>query len=172
MEQPLKQRMIGATIIIALAVIFVPMLIGQKPTDPEAISIEIPEPPAEIDLGISPLPELSNNGLAEVKINKDKSVVITKPSIPKPPKKAPVKGLTSWVVQVGSFESKENSESLVAGTLKKAGFTAFVDPGTSNKTEIYRVKIGPELSKEKADKLAITIKEKQKLTKAIVVQYP
>jgi DedD protein len=171
MEQPLKQRMIGATIIIALAVIFVPMLIGQKPTNPEAISIEIPEPPAEIDLGITPLPELSNNGLAEVKINKDKSVVITKPSIPKPPKKAPVKGLTSWVVQVGSFSDKKNADALAA-TLKKAGFTAFVDPGTNNKTEIYRVKIGPELSKEKADKLAITIKEKQKLTKAIVVQYP
>ncbi len=171
MEQPLKQRMIGATIIIALAVIFVPMLIGQKPTDPEAISIEIPEPPAEIELGITPLPELSNNGLAEVKINKDKSVVITKPSIPKPPKKAPVKALTSWVVQVGSFSDQKNADAL-ATTLKKAGFTAFVDPGTSNKTEIYRVRIGPELSKEKADKLAVVVKEKQKLTKAIVVQYP
>ena len=117
------------------------------------------------------MPELSNNGLAEVKINKDKSVVITKPSIPKPPKKAPVKALTSWVVQVGSFSDQKNADAL-ATTLKKAGFTAFVDPGTSNKTEIYRVRIGPELSKEKADKLAVVVKEKQKLTKAIVVQYP
>ena len=171
MEQPLKQRMIGATIIIALAVIFVPMFIGQKPTDPEAISIEIPEPPAEIETGITALPELNNNGLAEVKINKDKKVVITKPAIPKPPKKAPVEGLKSWVVQVGSFSDQKNADAF-ATTLKKAGFTAFVDPGKSNNSDIFRVKIGPELSKEKADKLAITVKAKQKLTKAIVVQHP
>ena len=170
MEQPLKQRLIGATIIIALAVIFVPMLIGEKPSVPETVTIEIPEPPADIDSRILPLPEQANDVLAEVKINK-KKVVITKPTIPSPPKIAPVEGIKAWVVQVGSFSDKKNADALSA-TLIKAGFTAFVDPGTSKTGDIYRVKIGPELSKEKADKLAVVIKTKQKLSKAIVIQYP
>ncbi|OUR88704.1 sporulation-like protein, partial [Cycloclasticus sp. 44_32_T64] len=50
MEQPLKQRLIGAIILISLAVIFVPMLIGEKPTDSEIISIEIPEAPKDLEL--------------------------------------------------------------------------------------------------------------------------
>ena len=170
MEQPLKQRLIGATIIIALAVIFVPMLIGEKPSIPETVSIEIPESPADIDSRIVPLPEKTKDVLAEVKINKEK-VVITKPRIPNPPKKAPVEGIKAWVVQVGSFSDKKNADALSV-TLIKAGFTAFVDPGSSGNGDIYRVKIGPELSKEKADKLAIVIKAKQKLPKAIVIQYP
>ncbi len=170
MEQPLKQRLIGATIIIALAVIFVPMLIGEKPSVPETVTIEIPEPPADIGSRILPLPEQTKDVLAEVKINK-KEVVITKPAIPSPPKKSPVEGIKAWVVQVGSFGDRNNADALSA-TLIKAGFTAFVDPGSSKNGDIYRVKIGPELSKEKADKLAVVIKTKQKLPKAIVIQYP
>ncbi|PCI20515.1 MAG: sporulation-like protein [Piscirickettsiaceae bacterium] len=171
MEQPLKQRLIGATIIIALAVIFLPMLIGQKPMQPEEVVIEIPKPPEELNSRILPLPEQNSDLLAEVKIKKDKTVVISKPNIPKPPKKAAVEGLKAWVVQVGSFSDKKNADALSV-TLIKAGFTAFVDPGSNPKGDIYRVKVGPELSREKADKLALTIKQKQKLTKAIVVQYP
>lgn len=170
MEQPLKQRLIGATIVIALAVIFVPMLIGKKPSIPETVTIEIPEPPTDIDTRILPLPENTDEVLAEVKINK-KKVVITKPTIPKPPKNEPVEGIKAWVVQVGSFGDKKNADALSA-SLIKAGFTAFVDAGSINNNDVYRVKIGPELSKEKADKLAAEIKTKQKLLKAIVIQHP
>lgn len=62
MDKTLKQRLIGAAVIIALAVIFIPMLLeGPKEDDPVSMKIEIPEKPVyEIPnrLGTAPaLPE-------------------------------------------------------------------------------------------------------------------
>lgn len=58
MDITLKQRLIGAAVIIALAVIFIPMLLeGPKETDPVSMKIEIPEKPVyEIPnrLGVAP----------------------------------------------------------------------------------------------------------------------
>ncbi len=46
MDKTLKQRLIGAAVIIALAVIFIPMLLeGPKENDPVSMQIEIPEKP-------------------------------------------------------------------------------------------------------------------------------
>lgn len=46
MDKTLKQRLIGAAVIIALAVIFIPMLLeGPKENDPVSMKIEIPEKP-------------------------------------------------------------------------------------------------------------------------------
>lgn len=49
MDKVLKQRLIGATILIALAVIFVPMLFDDRPDRDQArdTAIELPPPPAE-----------------------------------------------------------------------------------------------------------------------------
>lgn len=60
MDQELKQRLIGAAVITALAAIFVPMLFDD-PIDETGKSIselKIPEPPAKVqDVEIMPLPE-------------------------------------------------------------------------------------------------------------------
>lgn len=46
MDPQLKQRLIGATVLIALAIIFVPMLLsGPAPKDGATVSLEIPPPP-------------------------------------------------------------------------------------------------------------------------------
>jgi DedD protein len=171
MDQPLKQRLIGATILISLAVIFVPMLIGQKPTDNEIISIEIPEAPQDLNSRIVVLPEQETDSLAKVSISKDAGVKITKPKIPKAPKIKPVEGITAWVVQVGSFSGQNNAEAL-SSKLKLAGFTAFVEQSSGKKGDVFRVRVGPELSKEKADAMNVRLKKQQKLPNAIVVQYP
>lgn len=174
MEQPLKQRLIGAVILISLAVIFIPMLIGERPTDAEVISIEIPPPPKDLESGIVALPEKENEELARVTITKESGVNVTapsKPSIPEPPKMQPVEGITAWVVQVGSFSDEKNANAL-ADKLKKAGYTAFVEQSSSKKADIFRVRIGPELSREKADAMKEILRSKQKLSTAIVVQYP
>jgi len=171
MEQPLKQRLIGAIILISLAVIFVPMLIGQKPTESDIVSIEIPEPPEDLDSRILALPEQETEALAEVSISKEEGVKITKPTIPEPPKAKAVEGITAWVVQVGSFSDQKNADALSA-RLMKAGFTAFVEESAGKQGEIYRVRVGPELSKEKADTMKVALQKAQKLSNAIVVQYP
>jgi DedD protein len=174
MEQPLKQRLIGAVILISLAVIFVPMLIGNKPDNSQPISIEIPEPPKDIDSRILALPEHKAEELAEVSISKGAVVEIKKPTIPEPPAPVPkktVEGLTAWVVQVGSFSDQKNADALSA-KLKSAGFTAFVEQVAGKNGNSYRVRIGPELSKEKADAMKVSVQKDHQLKNAIVVKYP
>jgi len=174
MEQPLKQRLIGAIILISLAVIFVPMLIGHKPTDSEVISIEIPTAPSDLDSRILSLPGQRTEVLAEVSISKKSGVKITKaspPSIPKPPAMKTVEGITAWVVQVGSFSDQQNANAL-STKLMKAGFTAFVEQSSGKKGDVFRVRVGPELSKEKADTVNVKLQKEHKLPHAIVVQYP
>ncbi|PHS71990.1 MAG: sporulation-like protein [Cycloclasticus sp.] len=171
MEQPLKQRLIGAVILISLAVIFVPMLIGNKPNSSQPFSIEIPEPPKNIDSRILVLPEQEKEELAEVSISKDAVVEIKKPTIPAPPPKKSVEGLTAWVVQVGSFSDQKNADAL-STKLKSAGFSAFVEQMAGKSGDVYRVRIGPELSKEKADAMKLTLHTGHQLKNAIVVKYP
>lgn len=68
MDQELKQRLIGAAVITALAAIFVPMLFDD-PIDETGKSIntlKIPELPAKVqDVEIAPLPEKAEDVVAE-----------------------------------------------------------------------------------------------------------
>ena len=104
-------------------------------------------------------------------ISKDTGVKVSKPSIPEPPKVEPLKKIEGWVVQVGSFSDQKNADSL-ASRLKKANFTAFVEKIDGAKGIAYRVRVGPELSKEKADAINEKIRTTQKIPNAIVVKYP
>jgi len=199
MEQPLKQRLIGAIILISLAVIFLPMLIGSKPTDVEIVDIQIPPPPADLPNKIVTLPEQKTEALAEVKISTasgvkvvvkepvasttpskkvtavkelaSKVVQIKQPVIPKPPKLKPIEAVSAWVVQVGSFSDGVNAKKL-SDKLIKAGFTAFVEESAVKSGAIFRVRVGPELSKAKADVMKAKLQKEQSIKSALVVQYP
>jgi DedD protein len=51
MDTALKQRLVGASVLIALAVVVLPMLLGGRPdhSNPESQKIELPPQPAELD---------------------------------------------------------------------------------------------------------------------------
>jgi len=50
MDKALKQRLVGATVLVALAVIILPMLLGGQPDGPQSTrQIEIPPQPAELE---------------------------------------------------------------------------------------------------------------------------
>ncbi|MBF8268607.1 MAG: hypothetical protein HW386_316 [Gammaproteobacteria bacterium] len=79
-------------------------------------------------------------------------------------------GLTAWVVQLGSFSSEENAESLNK-ELRQAGFAAFVEPLKQDNSLVYRVRVGPELLRADAEKLQSQLLAKLKL-ESIIVVYP
>lgn len=57
MDAPLRQRLIGAAVIIAIAVIFLPMLLeGPGPSGPTEVALEIPPPGSGRDLETRLLP--------------------------------------------------------------------------------------------------------------------
>jgi cell division septation protein DedD len=57
--------------------------------------------------------------------------------------------LVRWVVQVGSFASSENAENVVA-SLRLKGMSAYRESVSSGNSEIFRVRVGPFLSREDA----------------------
>ena len=79
-------------------------------------------------------------------------------------------GQMNWVVQVGSFLSKDNAEKLNQ-KVKKAGFRSFVNPVTQNNKIMHQVCLGPEYDETDAKNLLKEIKNKMKLD-GIVKKYP
>ena len=63
----------------------------------------------------------------------------------------------SFVVQLGSFGSKENAERLVRDMTAK-GFATFIAPITTNGRELYRVRVGPTRDRASAEALAAQLK--------------
>jgi DedD protein len=68
---------------------------------------------------------------------------------------APARG--NFVVQLGSFGSKENAERLVRD-MKAKGFATFIAPITTNGRELYRVRVGPAKDRPSAEALAGELK--------------
>jgi DedD protein len=63
----------------------------------------------------------------------------------------------NFVVQLGTFASRENADNLVRDMTAK-GFAAFVVPTTSSRGELYRVRVGPTRDRAAAEALAAQLK--------------
>lgn len=64
MDKALKQRLVGAVVLIALAVVVLPMMLGGRPSpgEPEARTIELPAPPPDLDFETRRFPVGSEPG--------------------------------------------------------------------------------------------------------------
>lgn len=62
----------------------------------------------------------------------------------------------NWIVQVGSFASKQNAQAMV-NRLKKGNLKAFMRDFKSNGDSIYRVLVGPFVRQTEADEAKRTI---------------
>ncbi len=188
----LKQRLVGAIVLVSLAVIFIPMILsGDDPAANRFAATKIPEKPQRDFISrIIPLdkqapepaplktPPSSKPKQAEpdktVKIYKAPTVAKVeqpKPAAkPKPVAKSEPKPKAGWVAQVGSFGSKNNAYGL-RDKLRDKGFTSFVDSIKKNGKTTYRVRIGPEAQKTEASALLAKAQKITK-TKGFVVRYP
>ena len=200
----MKERLVGAAVLVILAVIFIPMLLDERQEDDIVITDtnippkpeNIPVPPADTDFSskIVPLePEEPVSGAIEKpdtaqppaetektdstvqpveKSEQEKQSGQTVENAPVMENKEPVTGvgLSAWVVQLGSFSSKDNAESLNS-KLRKAGFRSFVEPLKQQNATVYRVRVGPEIKRSEADALNDKLKISMQLN-GIVVPYP
>ena len=195
MHQRLKERLVGAAVLVIIAVIFIPMLLT-GPIDSNSISkTNIPERPSEkfssklVPLNDSLKPVIEEQEPISEVINTDEeeiaesSDVVENDSVEKVVEKAPSVeqavqktvadkkvGLTAWVVQLGSFSTKVNADKHNL-SLRKEGFPAFVEPISKKGKTTYRVRVGPEILRADADALLKKIKAKMKLD-GIVLSYP
>jgi DedD protein len=96
-----------------------------------------------------------------------------KPASPRPvmpPKPAVRPGERAWIVQVGSFAARANAQAL-RDRLRKQNFASFVEEVKGSKGKVYRVRVGPELSRDRAERLQKKLAEQAKLT-GLVQAYP
>jgi len=199
LNQQLKQRIIGAIVLISLAIIFIPALLDgshknvsplkerQTPQKPNFYFEEI-KLPASVEPGAAPSRIVdSSKDIAPPKqatkpakstakkVAKVKSDKVS-PKIEKPPVTSAKSDVTSpapsvWVVQIVSLTNSKRALEL-RDKLKKQTFPAFVEELTKDGKKFYRVRVGPELTRGEAEVLQQKIKKKMKLDGRVMRYQP
>ncbi len=144
MDQELKQRLVGAVVITALAAIFVPMLFDD-PVDETGKQIN--------ELKIPQLPQrLQDNQSVKIPQSSDEvlSLPLKSPLKTVQPTAEQADKLTAWFLQVGLFSQQENALAL-RDKLRKQGFSASVGKVDGEEGAMYKVKVGPEMNRERAE---------------------
>ena len=79
-------------------------------------------------------------------------------------------GVSAWVVQVSSLGSPEAARSL-QDELRAKGYPAFVEQAEVRGQRYYRVRVGPEIERGRADRIAQQLAAETG-TQPLVQSYP
>ena len=166
LNENLKKRLVGAAVLVSLVVIFVPMLVDDDKILKTSVSeIEIPPWPEQKSRA-APTPEPAQQAPQKVEAEPVEQEAAPKAEAPVEPKPQavtkPVK-LSAWVVQVGSFSSKQNTDKLVQD-LRSKDLPAYYETAVVDGKKIYRVRIGPDLEEKTAKKFLKQIKQEFQLS--------
>lgn len=176
-----RNRVVGALVLVSLAVIFVPMILDGEggiefgyrgPAIPVEPDIKFPEKIVDRPAIPAVMPEAARVQVLEPGTADEKEMAaaqraqetesttpiseVPTPPVPESAKAteptAVPKGAPAWAVQVGSFSSKA-SALLLRGQLRAKKFPAYIEsvPGAGGTQ--YRVRVGPELQQSLAETL-------------------
>jgi DedD protein len=184
LDKGLKQRMVGALVLMALAVIFLPMLFSredetrrvvvdappmpQTPVMPEVVvqPVTVPEPQV---LPEEPAPEIAvvQEPAANAPAQPSPPPVAAPAQAPvaqTPPSRLDGDGLpVSWSVQLASLSNRASAENLQK-TLRSQGYNAYIRSADG----MNRVFVGPVIERAEADRLRDLLRRQQKLDGFIV----
>ncbi len=185
MDEQLKQRIVGAAVLVAVAVIFVPMLVDSPRQTARGGGqvAEIPPPPRQgFNSSVIPLGEPATPMLDE-QAERDRArfdppspapdpppVEAREPAPARAPSASPRASVGAWVVQLGSFANAGNARSL-RDRLRAKRFAAFVESVRHDGRSVTRVYVGPELDRKRAQVLVKKLLAETRL-KGMVVRYP
>jgi len=193
-ENKIKQRVVGGLVLLALAVIFIPMVLDfRKDYDQVINGTNIPPKPKDFrietfELNETPqveVPRLSTAESVEETVSKHplveqkRAADAAAPPPPPPIERAAAakKNVSAgsshegWTVQVGSFGSQANAQAL-RDKIGKNGFTAFVDSVNVNGKLSHRVRIGPAVDKDKANSLKQRLQKEMGLKGLVIWHQP
>lgn len=152
MDRKLRKRIIGAVVLGAFLVIFVPeWLDGAGHKSRYNNNVSIPEKPE-----FKPIENYIESTSSAATINKDI--------------KAERAAVHAWALQLGSF-SQEANAVVMRDRLRKKGYASYVDVLKKPNRTTYRVRIGPELDKKQLEKIKAELLKSEKL-KGMVVKHP
>ena len=178
MDRRVKERLVGASILVVLIVLIVPELLSGPPGPPPApASLRLPVSPQEpvrnvtVDLATSKAPAPVEAAAAsrvqpqEAPSGEAASAVVAAepletaappPTLATRAAKPAVAGRT-WAVQLGSFASHANADKLLH-QLKAQGFPVYVLSGGSGRSLRYQVRVGPMADRGAATQAAAKLK--------------
>jgi len=194
-NQKLRQRLLGAFVLTALAIIFLPMLLTRT-QDPAQVQIEVPDmptmpdmPKVQVETVTLPEPPAVNENNLEAATNSSEKSAIKEPNIPITdnnksdilPKSAeqnpqltqsqPVKRLDTahlpiaWSVQLSSLKNHSNAEKM-RDDLRRKGYNAYIRSADG----MSKVLVGPLIDRSAANNLRSELETKQHL-KGFVVRF-
>lgn len=182
MERALKERIIGAIVLVIFVVLVVPIFLDGPPEDGEIVSERVLLPGQKdqnnktvvLERGRSePIPvasepesdaEKPEQSPAEAEVTQPTPEPIPQQEIareeqdPAPQSRTeaakPAASSTGMLaVQLGSFSNKANAEKLAAD-LRKQGYAAFLSQLQTNSGQLHRVRIGPQKDRASAEAMA------------------
>jgi DedD protein len=185
MDIAVKERLIGAAVLVVIVVLVVPALLSGPPPpaeplkpaadDTRVVEIDLTgktDPRGEDSLPAEPEPAGTGPGdtlpvpPAVAGLESAAPAATAAPAAspaqvaveqPKPAAAAPSPP-PGWAVQVAAL-SKPDAANRVAQDLKKKGYTAFVVEHRAEGRVLYRVRVGPEADRAKAEAMARRLRD-------------
>lgn len=154
MSRKLRKRIIGAVVLAAFLVIFVPeWLDGAGHKLRHYKDVNIPAKPM-----FKPISDYVDNTPAPAENTGDKLKSSDQPKI------------HAWALQLGSFSNEANAE-IMRDRFRAKGYASYVDVQKQKKKVIYRVRIGPELDRQRLEVIKAKLIKKEKI-KSMIVKHP
>jgi len=182
MERALKERIIGAIVLVVFVVLVVPIFLDGPPTEGEIVSERVLLPgqegqetkvvvldrertepiPVASSVEATSTPEAGQPGSDPVThavtktAENQPSARVEQQQTPAPQPEVPKPAASTtgmWAVQLGSFSSKDNAEKLAAD-LRKQGYAAFLSQLKTTSGPLHRVRIGPQKDRASAEAMA------------------
>jgi cell division septation protein DedD len=182
MDTALKQRLIGAVVLVALAVIFLPMLIkGPAPDSGVSdVPLDVPQAPdGQYETRELPLVapgNVPNSGAVGMEADAPAGTG-NAPTNPAASSTAPAAGgqmlpaadaAGGFAVSFGAYASTADADAVIA-RLKEAQLPGYSEPATINGKTAYRVRIGPYADRAAAESVRLRAVQVRDDVKAQVV---
>ncbi len=186
-----KHRIVGAVIVVSLAVIVLPMILSDGPGQPGVSRVsdisDIPQPETKV-LRL-PITSLAEQAITDTQVTTTTTTVETgstkkreksnttitakatqtQQTEPKSSASETATASRGWVVQVGTFSNDDNARRL-RDKLKKHGFLVKLVDVKLKGEKAVRVHVGPYRQKRVAEKAQTQIRQKVGL-KGVVLAY-
>lgn len=171
-DRALKERVIGAAVLVIFAVLVVPVFLDGPPQGTEIVSESVSLPgqndegrkqqtivldrdrsqPVPATNVPAPAPSPTEPAIRKAKAEPDAAEV----QVAAAPQQAQPEESSStgmWAVQLGSFSNKDNAERL-ASDLRDQGFAAFLSQLPTDAGKLQRVRVGPQKDRDSAQAVA------------------
>lgn len=181
MEVRVRERLIGALVLVAVVVLLVPAVLTgpEREQDEPATAVRsvevtlddarlpaaeddelVPEPAPPDPLPLRPAqdPPARTPEPETAAIAADKPAALASPPAATVTATAANAAPTAWAVQLGAFSTREKAEGLVAD-LRKRGYSAFVLEYRATGQVLHRVRVGPEQDRERAVAIASRLRK-------------